>query len=171
MDASNIVRLFNDAELDMNLTDAFELADRIVNDFQPEMNRQAKVEYDLGRARGRDEGAQEVRNQGVTLDRGELIKLRGMEDFVTNMITEAVPEIIERVGRNFKIMCIKTLREKFPFLSIKQAKDFIDTGLNKIIEDEKRMLREATQRAYSYSSYDYDDSYDYGCGPNCSICG
>lgn len=175
MDAMNIVKIFIDNGLDMNLGQAADVARQINNTVDYEAGQKAgeayKSGYSLGVTEGRMQKSNELRDAGLTLGRGELIKLRGMEDFVTNMIAEAVPGIIESQGRNYKIKCIKALRERFPFLNIKDAKKYIDAGLKKIIEDETAAIREASQRAYAYSSYDYDDSYDYGCGPNCSICG
>lgn len=149
MDAAKIVNLFNDAELDMSLADAYELADRIVNEFQPVIN----TSYANGHKVGVTEGRIQARNEGLTVSREEMIRLRSIEDYAANEVRQAVPGIVADNGRTFKIVCIKALRDKFPFLSIAEAK--------KLIEDHISDLERA-------ESYEYEDSY--GCDSDCPVC-
>lgn len=159
MDAANIVKIFNDFELDMNLSQAWSLADRIINEFQPEISSSYAKGYNSGVLEGREQ----AKNEGYVLDKPELVKLRGMEDCMVEVITKEAAAIIDKFGKDYKIKCIKVLRDKFPFLSLREAKDYINIRFEQI-------EREEAERA-AYSSYDsYDYSYNPVCDSDCPVC-
>ncbi|QFP97327.1 hypothetical protein SEA_ICHABODCRANE_263 [Streptomyces phage IchabodCrane] len=167
MDAIDIVKIFIDNGLDMNLGQAADVARQINNtvtyEIEQKQNGSYTSGYNLGITEGRMQKANEIRNEGLTVTKAEMIRLRGAEDFAYNQAREAAPKIIKEIGKLYKIMCIKRLRNDFPFLGLKDAKDIIDAEVKKITDAEDAAMR--TRYDYSY------DSYDYGCGPDCSICG
>ncbi|AXH66759.1 hypothetical protein SEA_STARPLATINUM_280 [Streptomyces phage StarPlatinum] len=157
MDAMDVLKIFLDNGVEMGFTQAMEVADRIKGYHDVSMRANANDVYAEAYKKGVADGKIKAQNEGLTLSRPEIIRLRGIEDFAFDRAREAAERVVSEVGRDSKIRCIQKLRTEFPFLSIKEGKEIIETELNRLT---------------ALESYNYDDDdYDYGCGMDCSICG
>jgi ribosomal protein L7/L12 len=145
----SIVAIFNSYGVNMRLTDAFGIANEAINLMRPalteeykrgeaagEKKQQYAIEdkaYADGYKNGKAEGERRAENSD---ERYELARLRNLEKQMLIMANGMVREIIERVGRDKKIACIKELRVK-TMIGLKDAKDIVDKHC-KIIDEEKK---------------------------------
>ncbi len=164
MDALDVLKIFLDEGVEMGFTQAMDVADRIKNYHDMTLLAASDKSYTAGYEAGKVARQIQLKNEGLTLEKSELVRLRGIEDFAYNQAREAAPKIVKEIGKLYKITCIKRLRNDFPFLSLKDAKDMIDAEVKKI-EKAEEAARLSYENSYSYDSYD-----SYGCGWDCGIC-
>lgn len=137
-DEARILRVFNANGVRMSLKKAFTVARYIMD-----MHTQRVIEvenniWDVARqeANKRVEAAYKDGYGQGKLDAEvpstyEMDKLQRVYDSSIRIANEQIPGIVNRVGRNYKIKCIKELRE-LTGLGLKDSKDIVDDYMRKL---------------------------------------
>lgn len=137
-DEARILRIFNANGVRMSLKKAFRLAGYIMD-----MHTQRVIEVENNiwtvarqEADGRVEasykdGYEQGKRDAEFPSNYEMVKLRRVYDNTLRLAREQIPGIVDRIGKDRKIQCIKELRN-ITGLGLKDTKDIVDEYVRKL---------------------------------------
>lgn len=144
INTANIVTVLNRYNVDIKLTDAFNVASDIMSEVREDRDEAYSkgleagksipdytaldAQYDKGYTRGLEDGKRKAQNSD---EQYELKRLRHMEKMMIEVANKIVAEVVAEVGREKKIQCIKELRER-TWLGLKDAKEIVDAECKRL---------------------------------------